>query len=639
VGLVAWPRRAQGAHASDIVDQQFGHMGRWFDVFATPIGTAGRFAIVFKDQTVKRAADRALQQGALWNAFRAELLDAMRSQPDVGLLQGRSAELLGESLGAFRVHYAELDATMTYGVVRADSCREGISSIVGTHRLDDFGPDVMNAVRAGLTVRIDDSGTDSRLDDVHRAATVALGIGAYVMVPVVRTGRAVAALTVHHGEPHEWTDDELAIIDEVAQRTWAAVDVTSVEAKRRQRHGRSDLIAQLLADLELDDSLEEQTQRCCDMFVAATFSESTSAFCDYATIEVPADAMPLVALAHADPNMVDTLLTLRRFHRIDAEAANSVGRAAAGEAQLLAHVDAITRSEYATSPEVVSLLDRLGTRSHMAVPLHMGGGVRGALMVGITRPDRYPFDAEDLEFLKTTADRIGIVLAATQLRRHEHAVSHRLQKALLPDSLVDTPHLEVTARYQAASAFMEVDGDWCDSFSWPSGHVGFMVGDVVGHNLESAAVMGRLRAGMAALAPNLEPSPRCLARRASAVRSHSGRQRLPHRRLRDHRHGDRQTHLFTGGAWAPFLVSPHGHVVVLDQAQTPPLCLIDLIERSEAIVAITPGDHLVMYTDGLLERRGMHPDVGIERLQSALTSLHHLPITILPDHLITSSPP
>ncbi len=169
-------------------------LGRWFDVFATPIGSAGRFAIVFKDQTAKREADHALKQTARLNGFRAQLVDSLRNATDAAMLQGRSAELLGELLDAARVHYAEFDATVSHGVVRADYCGDGISSVVGTHRLDDFGPEVMNAVRAGFAVRIHNTATDARLDDSHRAATNELGIGAYAIVPVLRMGRPVAGI-------------------------------------------------------------------------------------------------------------------------------------------------------------------------------------------------------------------------------------------------------------------------------------------------------------------------------------------------------------------------------------------------------------------------------------------------------------
>jgi GAF domain len=169
-------------------------MGRWFDVFATPVGTAGRFAIVFKDQTARRATDRVLQESARVNAFRAQLLDSLREATDSETSQRRSAELLGELLGAERVHYAEFDAAVDHGVVRADYCRAGVTSVVGIYRLDEYGPDVVNSLRSGRMVRVDDVTTDERLDVGQRSATVAMGIGAYVMVPVVRRGRPVAGL-------------------------------------------------------------------------------------------------------------------------------------------------------------------------------------------------------------------------------------------------------------------------------------------------------------------------------------------------------------------------------------------------------------------------------------------------------------
>jgi PAS domain-containing protein len=80
------------------------------------------------------------------------------------------------------------------------------------------------------------------------------------------------------------------------------------------------------------------------------------------------------------------------------------------------------------------------------------------------------------------------------LAEQEHRTSVLLQKALLPDRLVEHPGVEIAAHYYAAHDRLEVGGDWYDTFAWGE-RIGAMVGDVIGHGITSAATMGRLRAG------------------------------------------------------------------------------------------------------------------------------------------------
>jgi GAF domain-containing protein/PAS domain-containing protein len=590
-------------------------LGRWFDVFATPIGTAGRFAIVFKDQTAKRSADRSLQRAARFDAFRAELVDSMRDVAEPATLKATSAELLGRLLDAPHVHFAEVAATSIQHVALGHSARFDIGAMA-IPRLADLAIDEVNSLRNGVIVRVDDPGIDTPLK------------GARAIAPVVRGGRLVATLTVHRPGPYGWRNDDVALIAEVAERTWVALDAARTEASRRRRHERSNLVAQLLADLELDDSLEAQTQRCCDTL--------TGTFCDFATIEIPLTVEPVVALAHVDSAMLSALRSLRRDHRVHTQASDSIANARADESVLLKQINRPTRHEYNDTPEASTLLEQLGPRSQMTVRLPVGSGAMGALMVGISRPDRASFDVDDFDFLRATAERIGVVLAASQLRRQEHAISHRLQRALLPDALVETPHFEVIARYRAASTFMEVGGDWYDSFSWPSGHIGFIVGDVVGHNLESAATMGQLRAGLAALAASLDPTPGVLLDAlAQCARGPGGSDFVTAACVIVDTATGELTYSRAGHP-PPFVVSSDGRVTVLDGALAPPLCHIDVASRPEATMAMTPGATLVMYTDGLIERRRVHLDIGFDKLRSVLHTHHALPLDGLADHIIAA---
>jgi PAS domain S-box-containing protein len=611
---------------------------RWMESWGQPrlaadgdyLGHVGTSA----DVTDRKAAELALRAAAAIDAYRARLADALRSAAEPVEVQARAAELLGEELGASRVHYAEVEESGEYGIVSADyhpSC----SSVVGRHRFDDHGPAVMNVFRAGRTVVVDDVTTDPRLRPEQRAATAALEIGAYVMVPLFKWNRAVAVLVVHHTGPHAWTGGEIALVEETAERTWAAVERARVDEGLRVRHARAELVADLLSDLEQQPDLVAQAQCLAEALVPVV--------ADYATVEAPGRDERVLGIAHRDPDLLETLRALRVHHPVPEDDANSVARAAAGATQLISEVTSSVRARYETDPTVAELLGRLAPLSHMAVPLDLGGGVRGALMAGITDPRRPHYTRDDLAFFTDTAQRVGVVLTAARLRQEEHDISVRLQQALLPDHLLWHPNVVVEARYQAASALLDVGGDWYDTFAWPNGRIGVMVGDVVGHNLDSAATMGRLRAATAALAAHIAPSPAALmAALEQFARGRDGTDFATAVCVVVDPATGRLTYSSAGHP-PVVVVAPDGTSTRLTGAQTPPLGAEPVGARPEAAIDLAPGSLVVMYSDGLVERRRERLDRGLDRLEAVASRLRHEPIRTVADRLVAEltagSPP
>jgi len=276
----------------------------------------------------------------------------------------------------------------------------------------------------------------------------------------------------------------------------------------------------------------------------------------------------------------------------------------------------------------------LAPRSHVAVPLDLGGGVRGALMVGITDPLRAHYTDDDVRFLADTAQRVSVILAAARLRQEEHDVSVRLQQALLPDELLWHPNLVVEARYQAAGALLEVGGDWYDTFTWADGRIGVMVGDVVGHNLDSVAAMGRLRAATAALAAGTDSSPSALM--DALERFARGPDGTDFATavcvVVDPATGELT---WTSAGHPPVLVlPPDGAPVRLLGAQTAPLAAGPPVTRADGHHTLEPGTLVVLYSDGLVERRRERLDVGVQRLEDELVVLRDAPIATVAEELI-----
>ncbi|MDA1368035.1 serine phosphatase RsbU (regulator of sigma subunit) [Glycomyces algeriensis] len=200
----------------------------------------------------------------------------------------------------------------------------------------------------------------------------------------------------------------------------------------------------------------------------------------------------------------------------------------------------------------------------------------------------------------------------------ERQVATTLQEAMLqsPDL---ARHDNVALRYLPATGSLTVCGDWFDMVDLPDGRFGVAVGDVVGHGLEAAAVMGMLRSALSATIRALERPAQALDVLNLYARSIEGAQNTtvvwamvdPRSSLIVYSNA---------GHPPPVLVHPDGTCQMLDEAADPPLgSRPHHAPHPQAALSYRPGDTLVLYTDGLFERRGEDIDAGLTRLVDALS--------------------
>ena len=183
---------------------------------------------------VHEATERVLNERRL--RFLDDLSGRMRGLADPHEVMAVAAERLGSHLAAGRAGYGEIDASGAFFTVERDWTDGGVPSFVGRHRLDDFGPPIMDELRAGHTIRLDDALTDPRTGGKGVAAAfAAIGMRAGISAPFVDGGRIVATLYVHQASPRRWRDDEVALMEEVAERTWEAVRRARAEAALQYR--------------------------------------------------------------------------------------------------------------------------------------------------------------------------------------------------------------------------------------------------------------------------------------------------------------------------------------------------------------------------------------------------------------------
>ena len=212
-------------------------LNRWFDVYACRTGEpeARKVAIIFKDISDRKRAEEMSQRIAELNAFRVSLTDALRPLADPIEIQATASRVLGEHLDANRVFYFEV-CDPNY-VVERDYVN-GADALSGSYPINSFGSNLFTAYRTGRAVSVSDVQIDPNLSPDQRSFYAAIQIGAYIGIPLVKGGEFVAGLAVHTAEPRDWTLNEISLAEEVAERTWAAVERARAEAALRDSENR-----------------------------------------------------------------------------------------------------------------------------------------------------------------------------------------------------------------------------------------------------------------------------------------------------------------------------------------------------------------------------------------------------------------
>jgi serine/threonine-protein kinase RsbW len=263
-----------------------------------------------------------------------------------------------------------------------------------------------------------------------------------------------------------------------------------------------------------------------------------------------------------------------------------------------------------------TILKTLGFESYITVPLRMRDEQVVGTVTLVSAGSGRRFSERDLGLAEQLAHQVSSVVIRARAYDRERRISHELQRHLLPDAIPPIDGWEVAARYQPAGVGVEVGGDWYDVVPIDEHLVALVVGDVEGHDLEAARTMSRLRHTLGLLVLEERAPGKALQRlNRVALSGSAGRLTTTLVGVLDIRTGI--ITLSSAGHPSPVRVEP-GHAVELSVPPGPPLGVLDCDYKDHEFRL--EGSCLVMFTDGLVERRGSHIDDRLDELEFALRS-------------------
>lgn len=272
-------------------------------------------------------------------------------------------------------------------------------------------------------------------------------------------------------------------------------------------------------------------------------------------------------------------------------------------------------------PPLWEHIEQLPVASGAYLPLIVQGRTIGAL--GLLYSRHGGFTGEERNLLVTLSSSIAQSLQRAMLFEQEHDLAESLQRAMLPHRIPEVAGARIAVRYRAARAGRDIGGDWYDVIPLPGGRVGLMIGDVQGHDTDAAAVMGQLRIVLWAYVSEGH-SPATAMTRASTFLHELDTERFATCTYVEVDLSTGALQIVRAGHLEPMVRRVDGTCVALDTEGGLPLGISNGAERRGGTAypltraTLDPGETLLIYTDGLVERPGATLDEGLDRLAAAV---------------------
>ena len=561
-----------------------------------------RGAMVVVDRTIGAGARTMRLSERLGRLARAaaELLSA----EDVASVTEIVVAHLADAAGATTASLSLVtdDDTLALAGIRGGT--EGAAQRWATYPVDASTP-AGEVVRSGQTqVIVGRAELEKRFPTLEMAA---LGERSMVCLPLLAAHRVIGVAQMSFPGRRDFDAAELEFYRVMADTCAQALERIRASADVAVQSGKLQLLAE--ASVELGSSLDyESTLRNVAWLAVPGFA-------DWCAIQLEQDGLlRTLAVAHMDP--VKLALAEEYQQRFPPDPEASTGNyevLRTGRSHLVTELTDEMMVESVSDPEQLEMLRGLSFRSGLVVALKARGRVFGTV-TWVSGESRRRFDESDVGFGEDLARRASVAIDNALLHSELKEVADRLQRAVLPPELPRLAGWTLGALYLSAGR-TDVGGDFYDAIPLDGNGLALFIGDVMGRGVQAAATMAQISAALRTLVA-VDPTPRAVLSRLDLLFG-----RFPSDQLVTVAYAvadpqqDRLT-IASAGHPPPLLVDADGHGEFVDGASG--LILgAGGTKRTQTTLPFLPGQTLVLFTDGLIERRTEDLDVGRERLRRA----------------------
>lgn len=283
-------------------------------------------------------------------------------------------------------------------------------------------------------------------------------------------------------------------------------------------------------------------------------------------------------------------------------------------------------------------LAEAGAHSMILLPILVDGAVVAVANVFVCG-DRPPIGSQEMQLVRELLEQAHDPLSQVLELRRTRRVALALQEYLLTEP-PRSGDLQIVARYMSSPTADQVGGDWYDSFRLPDGSTTLIIGDIAGHDVDAAVTMSQLRNMLRALVVDRRDAPGEVLRRLDdcmrLLAPEETTATCVFARIESADDGARQFHYTVAGHPPPLLITAEGQTEFLEEATNALLGVLDpQTARSSAVQPLPAGSTLLLYTDGLVERRDESLEESLQRLREFAAGAVGEPLEQFCDELLT----
>ncbi|MGZ4644601.1 MAG: SpoIIE family protein phosphatase [Blastococcus sp.] len=593
----------------------------------------------------KQAAQRlsAMHRATAIAEVAAELANAAKME-DLPEIVHRGAQVLGAQSSALTVFDPDGGPLRLHMTNRlTDEVQVHVEyPVAGVEvELDDAQPTQYAAMHGRRVLLADREEALARFPAMKEGLEI-LGIHAVAALPLRVEGRVLGSFVALWGTPHPFANDDVEVLEALAAQIALSVSRLQADTERalavtamREANQRLRLLAEagriLSGTLDIGEQVRELT---------ALVVPDLADWCWLVAIDEQG-RLHEMSSAHRDPSRNEEVAAyVRGMVGVMTDEAAARVVTATGRPLVVESVDWEQVARALPDPHVREAAARLGVGSGAVVPLVARGQTLGALGLH-NREDRGPLSPAEVDTAIEIGLRAGLALHHARLFGQQRDLADALQRSMLTDP-PEPAHSHIVVRYVPAAAGAEIGGDWYDAFLQPGGATVVAIGDVVGHDTRAAAAMGQVRGLLRGIGYSSGGSPAELLgeldRAIEGLALDTMATALVARLEQDdddRSAGRVRLRWSSAGHPPPAVLTSEGEAILLNEEPADLLLgVAPESKRREHVAVLERGSTLLLYTDGLVERRDRDIDTGTAELVSVLRECVDLPLEVLCDEVL-----